>query len=394
MSYKNMDDAMSSFFENELRQVMARSYDVVYPELMARTLFPVSSEINPGAESFVYDQYDFVGVAKLIHSYASDLPSVEVTGKQFVRRIWSEGISFKYSFQDVRAAQFAGRNLNDRKAKAARRQMLALENKIAFHGDEEAGIPGFIDYPNILTENVTAKWDDKDAIINTLTAAISKQRKLTHGAEAANVLLVPDDYYVMMATTRYNEFNDSTLLEYIVNKFPFITEVVEVEFGEGAGFGQDQFPSIIYGPPLGAGPNSGSLDVVSLGMNGFIIVDFDQMIVDGDGPDLIVFENVFIGWYETGIVSASMDGETWFTWDCDTEDSDNGYPGCAGASPSLSHPNNCIDAREPELAGGDAFDLADIGLSEARYIRIADSGASGPGGFDLDAIAIVNGIPE
>ena len=175
---------------------------------------------------------------------------------------------------------------------------------------------------------------------------------------------------------------------------PFITEVIEVEFGEGAGFGQDQFPSIVYGPPLGAGPNSGSLDVVSLGKNGFIIVGFEQLIVDGDGPDLIVFENVFIGWYETGIVSASMDGETWFTWDCDTEDSDNGYPGCAGASPSLSHPNNCIDARDPDLAGGDAFDLADIGLSEARYIRVADSGASGPGGFDLDAIAIVNGTPE
>ena len=180
----------------------------------------------------------------------------------------------------------------------------------------------------------------------------------------------------------------------IYDPTPFITEVVEVEFGEGAGFGQDQFPSIVYGPPLRAGPNSGSLDVVSLGMNGFIIVDFDQMIADGEGPDLIVFENVFIGWYETGIVSASMDGETWFTWDCDTEDSDNGYPGCAGASPSLSHPNNCIDARDPELAGGDAFDLADIGLSEARYIRVADSGASGPGGFDLDAIAIVNGSPE
>ena len=72
--------------------------------------------------------------------------------------------------------------------------------------------------------------------------------------------------------------------------------------------------------------------------------------MDGDGPDIIVFENVFIGWYETGIVSASMDGETWFTWDCDTEDSDNGYPGCAGASPSLSHPNNCIDATRSRIS--------------------------------------------
>ena len=175
---------------------------------------------------------------------------------------------------------------------------------------------------------------------------------------------------------------------------PFITEVIEVEFGEGAGFGQDQFPTIIYGPPLGGGENSGSLDVVSLGRDGYIIVGFDQLITDGNGPDIIVFENVFIGWYETGIVSASMDGDTWFTWDCSPEDSDNEYPGCAGASPSLSHPDNCIDARDPSIAGGDAFDLADLGLSEARYIRVTDSGFSGPGGFDLDAIAIVNGTSE
>ena len=175
---------------------------------------------------------------------------------------------------------------------------------------------------------------------------------------------------------------------------PFITEVVEVEFGEGAGFGQDQFPDIVFGPPLGAGPNSGSLDVVTIGHEGFLTVAFDQKIVDGTGPDLIVFENVFIGWYETGIISASTDGETWYTWDCDPLDADNGFPGCAGTSPSLSHPDNCINAQDPELAGGDAFDLADIGLSEALYIRIADSGANTSGGFDLDAVSIINGAPK
>ncbi len=226
MTYKNMDAAMTSFFENELRQVMARSYDVVYPELMARTMFPVSSEISPGAESFVYDQYDFVGVAKLIHSYASDLPSVEVTGKQFVRQVWSEGISFKYSFQDVRAAQFAGRSLNDRKARAARRQMLALENKIAFHGDEEAGIPGFIQYPNILQEDASGAWENSATILADLETAIARQRDVTYGQESANILVVPDKYYVYMAMERFNTYSDMSLLEYIVQKFPFIEQVV------------------------------------------------------------------------------------------------------------------------------------------------------------------------
>ena len=226
MTYKNMDAALSAFFDHELRQVMARSYDVVYPELHARTLFPVSSEISAGAESFVYDQYDFVGVAKLIHSYASDLPSVEITGKQFVRQVFSEGICFKYSFQDVRAAQFAGKPLNDRKARAARRQMLALENKIAFHGDAEAGIPGFIQYPNILTRDTTAAWNDANVILAALEDAINFQNEQTYGAEQSNILVVPEKYYIYMAMKRFNEYSDLSLLDYIVQKFPYIEQVI------------------------------------------------------------------------------------------------------------------------------------------------------------------------
>jgi hypothetical protein len=65
--------------------------------------------------------------------------------------------------------------------------------------------------------------------------------------------------------------------------------------------------------------------------------------------------------------------------------------GCAGVSPVYSHPSNCIDARDPALAGGDGFDLADIGLESARYIRIVDANTSGLGGFDLDSVAVVNG---
>ena len=86
-----------------------------------------------------------------------------------------------------------------------------------------------------------------------------------------------------------------------------------------------------------------------------------------------------------------MDGETWYTWDCDTEDSDNGTQDVL-VPPLLSH--LIASTQDPELAGGDAFDLADIGLSEAKYIRVTDSGASGAGGFDLDAIAIANDISE
>jgi len=173
---------------------------------------------------------------------------------------------------------------------------------------------------------------------------------------------------------------------------PFADAVIAYQPGEGAGFGQDEYPAVVLGPPFGGGENAGGLDVLSLGENGRIDLALEDWIaVDGEGPDIIIFENPFTGWVEPGIVSASLDGETWVTWPCDTTDAENNYPGCAGISPVLSNPDNCIDATDPTVAGGDAYDLADIGLESAAFIRIRDAGVSGPGGFDLDAVSVING---
>ena len=176
---------------------------------------------------------------------------------------------------------------------------------------------------------------------------------------------------------------------------PFADFLVSFEPGEGAGFGEELLPGVVMGPPQGAGPDAGSTDVVSLGREGTITLGFNDMeAIDGDGPDLLVFENPFPGWLEAGIVSASEDGETWFAWSC-SEDGDRA--GCAGIQPVLAHPDNNVSPLDPGTAGGDAFDLADLGLARARYIRIQDTGSNdyeGPsGGFDLDAVAIVNGAP-
>lgn len=172
---------------------------------------------------------------------------------------------------------------------------------------------------------------------------------------------------------------------------PFASSIVSFTPGEGAGFGQDSLPGIVLGSPQGGGENSGSLDVLTLGHEGEIILAFDIEIINGEGPDLIIYENAFIGWPETGIVSVSQDGETWHRWPCDAENSEEDFPGCAGVRPSLAHPDNCIDATDPEIAGGDHFDLDVLGLETASFVRIQDSGYNTAGGFDLDAVAIVYG---
>ena len=184
----------------------------------------------------------------------------------------------------------------------------------------------------------------------------------------------------------------------------FVTGVVSVTYGPCSGFGRSEMPGIVEGAPKGGGALMGSLDVVSLGVGGEIVVSFaPNAIVDGPGVDFIVFENPFdIGgnsrdpYAEPGEVSVSDDGTTWLTYPCTA--TSYPYGQCAGWHPVYSAPGNGISPVDPATAGGDPYDLADVGLAHARYVRIRDrSGevcpdAGGPNsdGFDLDAVSIVN----
>lgn len=185
----------------------------------------------------------------------------------------------------------------------------------------------------------------------------------------------------------------------------FVTEVVSFEPGACAGFNADAMPGVVYGAPRGAGSNMGSTDVVALGTGGSIVLGFAPLsIVDGEGVDFLVFENVFFAagnpnrpFRELAEVSVSEDGETWHTFPCTP---DVGAAQCAGATPVYSAPTNGIAPNDPSVAGGDGFDLHALGVRRARYVRIRDlsdqacnDGAPNTNGFDLDAIAIVHGDP-
>jgi hypothetical protein len=175
----------------------------------------------------------------------------------------------------------------------------------------------------------------------------------------------------------------------------FADEVIAFTPGPTAGFGQSELPCVVLGPPEGAGATAGSLDVLSLGDQGSIVLAFDDVaLVDGPGPDLLVFENAIPGFAEPGFVAVSEDGSDWHEWPCEPQNEDGGYLHCAGIHPVLSNSTNGISPTDPSVAGGDAFDLADLGVTRARYVRVRDSGFSHyggtTGGFDLDAIAAVN----
>ena len=178
---------------------------------------------------------------------------------------------------------------------------------------------------------------------------------------------------------------------------PYATEVISFSPGPGAGFGHQHFPGIVLGPPKGYGVVRGSMDVLSLGQGGSIVLGFTpRAIVDGPGPDFIVFENPFWAgdsessvFAELGRVAVSADGETWFEFDCQSEELPPAF--CTGYTPTQRY--TADQDLDPELSGGDVFDLSDLGLNEVRFVRITDMSLSGEtpsAGFDLDAVGLIH----
>lgn len=232
----NFDDAeaASVFFARELDYVKAQSYDVEYPELTALKLFPVTSEVDPGAETVTYYSYDKVGLAKIISNYATDLPRADVKGKPSTAIIKSIGDSYGYSIQEMRASRMAGKSLDTRKADSARSQIEYLNNRIAWCGDPETGLKGVLSIGNdvplyVLANGLSGKteWAEKtaDEILADITGMLKQMAFVTKKVEKPDTLAISADAYIEIQNKRI-EGTATTVLKYIQDNIPDIKEIV------------------------------------------------------------------------------------------------------------------------------------------------------------------------
>lgn len=232
----NFDDAeaASVFFARELDFVKSQSYDVEYPEFTALSLFPMSSEVDPGAETVTYYSYDKTGLAKIISNYATDLPRADVKGKPTTAIIKSLGDSYGYSIQEMRASRMAGKSLDTRKAESARYQIDYLNNKIAWNGDAETGLKGVLstdnDVPLYTIANGakgTTSWADKteDEILADITGMLKQMATVTKKVEKPDTLVLSSDAYIEIQNKRI-EGTATTVLKYIQDNIPDIKQIV------------------------------------------------------------------------------------------------------------------------------------------------------------------------
>ena len=241
----NIDSELGYFFKRELEQVRSKAYDIKKVPLHAREVFPLDFEINEGAAFIVYEQYDHVGQARVIANYATDLPRVDVRGQEFQSKVKSLGDMYGYSVDDIRAAQKAGKPLQQRRADAARKAIAILENEIAFKGDKKHNIQGFFSNPNIprlaAPANGSGKtlWAEKSAeeVLEDLHELANNPAILTDGVEEADTLCMPTEQYKLISTRKMGQYDTRTIKEAFMAATDNIKQIMRVPECKGAGFG-------------------------------------------------------------------------------------------------------------------------------------------------------------
>jgi hypothetical protein len=245
-TFQNLDADESIFFTRELQSLKSKTYDIKYPELKARTLFPTDFSAGPGAETIRYEQFSQAGIARLVANYADDLVTADVGAKEFFSPVKSAAMSYKFSLQEVRNAAMAGRPLQPRKANAAKRGHLALENQIAFFGNTETGLPGFLTNTNITTAVLpndgtgsSILWSTKtpDQIIRDINLMTRTVHTVSKGVETANTLLLPLEQFNLIYDTPRSAQSDMSIAKWVLGNNPHLQAIDWCEELNGTGAG-------------------------------------------------------------------------------------------------------------------------------------------------------------
>lgn len=140
-------DSEGLFFQRQLEYIQAQSYDVLYPDLMARNCFANNTEGGEGINQITYRSYDKRGETVIIAGKATDLPRGDIDGKEYTIDVRTLGNAYGYSRQELAAAKLTGMPLEARKAEATRRSYEEKINQITWFGDADNNLGGLLGGP-------------------------------------------------------------------------------------------------------------------------------------------------------------------------------------------------------------------------------------------------------
>ena len=239
------DDA-GIFFQRQLEYIQAQSYDVLYPELMAREVFALNTEGGEGINSITYRSYDKRGETAIIAGKATDMPRGDIDGKEYTINVRTLGNAYGYSRQELAASRLTGMPLEQRKVEATRRSYEEKVNQLSWFGDADSDLNGLFGGPvgapwSTVTRSVVAAasgggnstvWGvDKtpDEVIADLTSACAKVYSETKKIFRPNMILMSVEKKLYLQNTPRSLQSDVSILNWFLANNSFITSADQIK---------------------------------------------------------------------------------------------------------------------------------------------------------------------
>jgi hypothetical protein len=220
----HLDAAENSFFQRQLEQIAAESYDVKYAQLKGRQFLPTKS-IEAGAESYTYRQYDWRAKAAPMIDMADDLPMANTLGVEFTFPLRSFGLAFSYSLDEIQAGVKGGRPLERERAEACRLGLAQYLDDVCATGDATFGLKGLLNLSN--TETYTtpvgtaggknwfgASGKTPDEIIKDLNAMKRQIVVNSKDIERPTKFILPTSLDEYISNTPRSSTSDTTIKEF------------------------------------------------------------------------------------------------------------------------------------------------------------------------------------
>ena len=225
-----LNDGDGVFFQRQLEVIEQTTYDVLYPDLEARTCFPTLTLGGAGATSLTYRSYDRVGKAQVINARATDLPKSSISGQEYSINVKSVGCAYDFDIDEVASAQMSGMPLEARKAMASRRGYEQYVNDAVWSGDVTGGFTGLFGNAYIAHNPVVAGASTRttwiggktpDEILNDLNSACGAMYAATKKIHKPEELWMPVLQWNYIASTPRSSLSDTTILDFFCSNNQF-----------------------------------------------------------------------------------------------------------------------------------------------------------------------------
>lgn len=240
----------SQYFQQAMQSVASRTYDKKYPALMARGFIPVTNEVDTGAETYRYYQFERGGKAQIAKSYTSAVPPLTLNVKNFDQGVKSLRAAFEYNIQDIRGMALAAKNgqpanLDAQRAANARYQIELAIDVILRTGDSAHKLNGFLNHPNVpvYAGTINGTWSgmtfptDSGKVINDIVNPAASVVSTTSQVEYIDTVLMSIPLYNVIANQLVSTAGNVTILKHILDSNPWIKDIQPWYPLAGAGVG-------------------------------------------------------------------------------------------------------------------------------------------------------------